>query len=137
MQQRKTNPLPVLLPNQFDDELSPLLASLQNLRVLASSLAGYGVTSLEELLAMEEKQAIEILEKLKWSQGVTPQMIFNVSYVNSTCIEIVQSTRCGSVCKPNNKISAFVDRKPHASAPREAAVQLPPTHTSPPRVQHV
>jgi hypothetical protein len=50
--------------NQFDDELSPLLASLQNLRVL---LAGYGVTSLEELLAMEEKQAIEILEKLKWS----------------------------------------------------------------------
>ena len=53
--------------NQFDDELSPLLASLQNLRALASSLAGYGVTSLEELLAMEEKQAIEILEKLKWS----------------------------------------------------------------------
>lgn len=53
--------------NQFDDELSPLLALLQNLRVLAASLAGCGVTSLEELLAMEEKQAIEILEKLKWS----------------------------------------------------------------------
>jgi hypothetical protein len=62
---------------QFDDELSPLLASLKNLKqppgttavckALASSLAGYGVISLEELLAMEEKQAIEILEKLKWS----------------------------------------------------------------------
>ena len=63
--------------NQFDDELSPLLASLKGLKqppgtsavcqTLAASLAGYGVTSLTELLVMDKKQAIEMLEKLKWS----------------------------------------------------------------------
>jgi hypothetical protein len=78
--QQDTTPNKVVLSTnsaQVDDEMMPLLEALKSLRQppgttavcqqLARSLANYGVTNLEELHAMDERQATEVLEKLNWS----------------------------------------------------------------------
>jgi hypothetical protein len=64
-------------PDPFDAELLPLLNALKSLndppgttavcKNLVSSLGNYGITTLEELRAMEESEACTILKELKWT----------------------------------------------------------------------
>jgi hypothetical protein len=63
--------------DQFDQELLPLFDSLKNLadppgtstacKLLASSLGNYGITKLDELRAMKDDEACDLLKELKWS----------------------------------------------------------------------